>query len=63
VNAAVVGLLLAALYSPVWLSAIHRPSDFAIGAVAFLVLVFWKAPPWLVVIAGALAAEAIARLG
>ena len=56
VNAAVVGLLFAALYTPVWTSAIHRPSDFAIGLAAFLLLVVWRLPPWLVVIMGALAA-------
>ena len=56
VNAAVVGLLLAALYTPVWTSAIRRPADFAIGLAAFLLLVVWRLPPWLVVLAGALAA-------
>jgi chromate transporter len=56
VNAAVVGLLLAALYSPVWTSAILVPKDFAIGLVAFLLLAFWKWPPWLVVVLGAIAA-------
>ena len=60
VNAAVVGLLLAALYNPVWTSAIHSPADFAIAAVALLLLVSWKAPPWLVVILGALAAAGVA---
>lgn len=59
VNAAVVGLLLAALYIPVWTSAIHAPADFAIGIVAFLLLAPWLAPPWLVVILGALAAVAV----
>ena len=49
VNAAVVGLLLAALYDPVWTSAIKQPADFALGLVAFALLVFWKLPPWLVV--------------
>ncbi len=53
VNAAVVGLLLAALYTPVWTSAINSPRDFGIGLVAFLALALWKFPPWLVVIAGA----------
>jgi chromate transporter len=62
VNAAVVGLLLAALYTPVWTSAINGPADFAIGLVAFLLLVFWKTPPWLIVILGALARSAIAGL-
>jgi chromate transporter len=60
VNAAVVGLLLAALYTPVWTSAIGRPVDFAIAAVAFLLLVFWKVPPWLVVVLGALASAGAA---
>lgn len=59
VNAAVVGLLLAALYNPVWTSAIHAPADFAIAAVALLLLVSWKAPPWLVVILGAAATFAM----
>jgi chromate transporter len=60
VNAAVVGLLLAALYTPVWTSAIGRPVDFAIAAVAFLLLVFWKVPPWLVVVLGVLASAGAA---
>jgi len=60
VNAAVVGLLLAALYNPVWTSAIHAPSDFALGVVAFLLLTMWSVPPWLVVILGALGATVVA---
>jgi chromate transporter len=63
VNAAVVGLLLAALYKPVWTSAILAPTDFAIGVVAFLLLAFWAVPPWLVVILGAVAASAVAAIG
>jgi len=59
VNAAVVGLLLAALYDPVWTGAIHGSADFAIAVVALLALVSWKAPPWLVVIFGAAAAFAV----
>ena len=62
VNAAVVGLLLAALYTPVWTSAIGRPVDFAIAAVAFLLLVFWKVSPWLVVVLGALASGGAALI-
>ena len=50
VNAAVVGVLLAALYDPVWTSAITSPEDFALAAAAFALLAFWKAPPWLVVL-------------
>lgn len=60
VNAAVVGLLLAALYDPVWTSAIHSAGDFAVAVVAMLLLVSWKVPPWLVVILGALASTALA---
>lgn len=54
INAAVVGLLLAALYHPVWTSAIRAPADFAIGLIAFALLAFWRFPPWLVVILSAL---------
>jgi len=50
VNAAVVGLLLAALYRPVWTSGIANASDFALGVVAFLLLFMWRTPPWLVVV-------------
>jgi chromate transporter len=49
VNAAVVGLLLAALYDPVWTSAIRTPADFALATAALLALTRFKAPPWLVV--------------
>jgi chromate transporter len=49
VNAAVVGILLAALYRPVWTSGITNADDFALGVVAFLLLFMWKTPPWLVV--------------
>ena len=50
INAAVVGLLLAALYDPVWNSAIKGPADFGLALVAFGLLMFWKLPPWLVVL-------------
>ena len=62
VNAAVVGLLLAALYRPVWTSAILAPADFAIGILAFLLLTLWAVPPWLVVLFGAAAAMIAAEL-
>ncbi len=62
VNAAVVGLLLAALYDPVWTSAIAGPGDFALALVALVALMVWKLPPWLVVLAGGLASWAIAAL-
>jgi chromate transporter len=50
VNAAVVGLLLAALYNPVWTGAVFKPADFGLALVAFIALMFWKLPPWLVVL-------------
>ncbi len=57
INAAVVGLLLAALYTPVWTSAIEDATDAALLlAVAGLLLV-WKLPPWLVVLIAALAGQ------
>ena len=62
VNAAVVGLLLAALYDPLWTSAIGTPADFAVAAAAFALLAFWKAPPWLVVVVTAIAGAAVAQL-
>jgi chromate transporter len=59
VNAAVVGLLGAALYDPLWINAIESPRDVAIAIAGFILLVVWRAPPWLVVgssaAAGALA--------
>ena len=50
INAAVVGLLLAALYQPVWTSAVLAPQDFGLALVALVALMFWKLPPWLVVV-------------
>jgi len=50
VNAAVVGLLMAALYTPVWTSGIQHPTDVALGLAAFALLALWKIPPWLVVL-------------
>lgn len=55
INAAVVGLLLAALYQPVWTSAIHAPQDFGLALVALVALMFWKLPPWLVVVGSGIA--------
>ncbi|MGZ8424523.1 MAG: chromate efflux transporter [Candidatus Binatia bacterium] len=62
INAAVVGLLLTALYKPVWTSAIYSPADFGLGLVAFGLLMFWKCPPWLVVVLTAAGGEVIARI-
>jgi chromate transporter len=54
VNAAVVGLLGAALYNPVWTSAVFSPADVAIALLGFVLLVSWRAPPLAVVAIGAL---------
>ncbi len=62
INAAVVGLLLAALYNPVWTSAIHSPPDFGLGLVVFGLLMFWKWPPWIVVIFSAVGSEILSRI-
>jgi chromate transporter len=59
INAAVVGLLGAAFYSPVWISAVHSPADFAVAAAAFVALVVWRAPPLLAVVACAVAGVAL----
>jgi len=59
VNAVVVGLLLAALYDPVWTSAILSPADFGLALAAFTLLVFWKTPAWLVVILTAIGGWAL----
>ncbi|MGN7613171.1 chromate efflux transporter [Magnetococcales bacterium HHB-1] len=55
VNAAVVGLLLAAFYNPVWTSGILSTQDFVVALAAFGLLEFWKTPPWLVVVLAGLA--------
>jgi chromate transporter len=60
VNAAVVGLLLAALYNPVWTAGITSAGDFALAAAAFLLLFMWQTPPWLVVLLSAAAGAALA---
>jgi chromate transporter len=54
VNAAVVGLLGAALYNPVWTAAVKTPADVAIALVGFALLAAWRAPPLLVVFVSAL---------
>jgi chromate transporter len=62
VNAAVVGLLLAALYDPVWTSGILTRADYALAAAAFLLLFMWKTPPWLVVVICAAVEQGLAAL-
>ena len=61
VNAAVVGLLGAALYSPVWTSSVKTPGDFAVALVGFVLLIVWRAPPLLVVIVSALGGIVLAQ--
>jgi chromate transporter len=60
INAAVVGLLLAALYNPVWTAGITSAVDFALGIIAFLLLFMWRTPPWLVVIISAIGGAIVA---
>ena len=54
VNAAVVGILISALYNPILTSSILRPIDFALASILFSMLVYWKLPPWIVVLTGAI---------
>jgi chromate transporter len=53
VNAAVIGILISALYHPIWTSSILAPMDFALAALLFSMLSYWKLPPWMIVITGA----------
>ena len=59
VNAAVVGVLLGALYDPVWTKGIGGPADFALALIAFTLLAIWKAPPWLAVLVSAAGGAAL----
>lgn len=54
INAAVVGILLSAFYHPIWTSSILSPIDFVLVAILYSMLAFWKLPPWIVVITGAI---------
>jgi chromate transporter len=62
INAAVVGLLLAALYHPVWTSAIKTSADLALALVTFALLALWGVPAWLVVVIAALGGAALRAL-
>jgi chromate transporter len=62
VNAAVVGLLLAALYQPVWTVGITNATDFALAIAAFILLFMWQTPPWLVVLLSAAAGALISAV-
>jgi chromate transporter len=63
VNAAVVGLLAAALYNPLWTSSVRTSGDFGLALVGFVLLSAWRAPPLLVVIVSALGGIILALLG
>ncbi|NMM50942.1 chromate transporter [Paenibacillus aquistagni] len=54
VNAAVVGILLGALYDPIWVQAINGTMEFVLAVFLFILLVCWKLPPWMIVAGGAL---------
>jgi len=62
INAAVVGILLAALYNPVWTSAIHSEFDFCLAAFAVLLLAWWRVPSWAVVLVTAAVAWGAAAI-
>ena len=63
VNAAVVGLLGAALYNPVWTGAVETPGDFGLVLTGFVLLTVWRAPPLLVVLLGAAGGIGLALAG
>ncbi len=56
------GLLLAALYNPVWTAEITGSYDFALAVAAFLLLFMWQTPPWLAVVLSAVGGRLIAAL-
>jgi chromate transporter len=60
VNAAVVGLLGAALYNPLWLTSVKTPGDFGLALVGFILLTVWRAPPLLAVVTCAIGGAALA---
>lgn len=62
INAAVVGVLAAALYDPIWTNAVKSRGDFAVAALGFLLLTVWRAPPLLVVLTSAIGAVALSVL-
>jgi chromate transporter len=62
-NAAVVGILAAALYNPLFTTAITGPGPFCLGLVCFVLLTAWKAPPWAVVLVGAVGGVLLGLLG
>lgn len=57
VNAGVIGILIAALYTPIWTSSILEAKDFGLAVILYSMLAYWKLPPWIVVFTGAVAGE------
>jgi chromate transporter len=62
INACVVGILLAALYTPVWTSSILSRADFGLALACAGLLMIWKLPPWTVVLFAAVGGELLARV-
>src|SRR5699024_4417069 len=54
VNAAVIGILISAFYFPIWTSSILAPIDFSLADILFSMLAYWKLPPWIIVLTGAI---------
>ncbi|MDQ0088682.1 chromate transporter [Paenibacillus anaericanus] len=63
VNAAVVGILLAALYNPIWTTSVNTALDFVLVLLLFGMLIYWKLPSWSVVLAGAAGGVLLGILG
>ena len=62
VNAAVVGILISAFYNPIWTSSILAPIDFALAAILFSMLAYWRLPPWMIVFSGAIGGTLLSLL-
>lgn len=62
-NTSVVGLLLAALYSPIWNNAIQHSFDVAIAGIAFIGLQYWRLPSWSIVVFGAVSGAILNGFG
>jgi chromate transporter len=62
INAAVVGILGGALYSPLWTSSVKTAGDFSVALIGFILLVVWRAPPLLMVVIGAVAGVSLTRI-
>jgi len=62
VNAAVIGILISAFYFPIWTSSILAPVDFSLAAILFSMLAYWKLPPWIIVVSGAIGGSLLSLL-